>query len=223
MTDEEHTAALVAMMEATQQQTYKRRKEHAVTEQEIIEKVAQIIVGHCKVAKFTAPTLATGPLDIAQALADAGLLADCHQIQRAVKAEAERVELEYWRTGLRRKSWPAHPQVPDALAIAASLIHAQSYEDDVMDELLRKAAITIKTLRDGYGYAQAERDALAATVQRVRGLADESRVHNHVGDDGLGEYVVEQGECVDLDDLLAALDDPQEQPCSTIRALGEDS
>ena len=96
----------------------------------------------------------------------AGLLAD----------PADRDELEAWRSGRRRKSWPTIKSVPDGLRYAAELVRAQGTEGgDAHDALLREAAARLKALNDIAPILLAEKERaeaevadLRATVERVR-------------------------------------------------------
>ena len=81
---------------------------------------------------------------------------------------AAREELEHWRSGRRRKSWPVVEAVPDGLHYAAELARAQGTEGgEAHDELLRSAAMRLKRLHDTGGSLLAERDALAARLEAV--------------------------------------------------------
>ena len=89
-----------------------------------------------------------------------------------------------WETNpASRVPWADVPESNKAAmrsAVTALLVHV----DDIGPALIAEA--------------QAGRDLRDA----LRALADESRAHHHVDDGPDGEYVIEQGECVDLDDLL---------------------
>jgi hypothetical protein len=73
----------------------------------------------------------------------------------------ERRELERWRSGSLRKSWPVVKSVPDGLRYAAELARAQGTEGgDEHDELLRQAAIRLRDMNDAARVLVAERDLL---------------------------------------------------------------
>src|ERR1044071_4492424 len=75
--------------------------------------------------------------------------------------EQERRELERWRSGSLRKSWPKVESVPDGLRYAAELARAQGTEGgDEHDELLRQAAIRLRDMNDTARVLVADRDLL---------------------------------------------------------------
>jgi hypothetical protein len=72
----------------------------------------------------------------------------------------ERRELERWRSGSLRKSWPVVESVPDGLNYAAALARAQGTEGgDEHDELLRQAAIRLRDMNDAARVLVADRDS----------------------------------------------------------------
>jgi hypothetical protein len=75
--------------------------------------------------------------------------------------DQERRELERWRSGSLRKSWPVVESVPDGLRYAAELARAQGTEGgDEHDELLRQAAIRLRDMNDAARVLIADRDLL---------------------------------------------------------------
>jgi hypothetical protein len=75
--------------------------------------------------------------------------------------DQERRELERWRSGSLRKSWPVVESVPDGLRYAAELARAQGTEGgDEHDELLRQAAIRLRDMNDTARVLVADRDLL---------------------------------------------------------------
>lgn len=79
-------------------------------------------------------------------------------------------EVEHWRSGRRRKSWPVIKSVPDGVKYAALLARAQGTEGgDDHDRLLREAAQRLKALSDVAGVLLAERDRLRAAVSALGG------------------------------------------------------
>lgn len=105
----------------------------------------------------------------ADALADYGEQA----LARAERAEAE---LEAWRSGRRRKSWPTIESVPDGLHYAAELVRAQGTEGgDAHDELLRQAAMRLKELHDLAPVLLAEKERAEAEVAELRAMRDRVR------------------------------------------------
>lgn len=73
----------------------------------------------------------------------------------------ERRELERWRSGSLRKSWPKVESVPDGLRYAAELVRSQGTEGgDEHDELLRQAAIRLRDMNDAARVLVADRDLL---------------------------------------------------------------
>ena len=152
-----------------------------VIEQGRIEAAAKVI-RHWYVG--ASPT----PMDLARALHDAGLLADpadrdwqmCDQdaceYTTMFKARAERAEaeLEAWRSGRRRKSWPSIESVPDGLHYAAELVRAQGTEGgDAHDALLREAAARLKELNDIAPVLLADKERAEAEVDELQGRLSE--------------------------------------------------
>lgn len=86
------------------------------------------------------------------------------------KADAMEAELESWRTGRRRASWPRLESVPDGLHYAAELVRAQGAEPgEEHDALLRNASYRLKKLHDAVGPLLAERNAAKAEVDGLTG------------------------------------------------------
>lgn len=77
-------------------------------------------------------------------------------------------ELERWRSGLRRHSWPVVESVPDGLQVAAALARAQGTEGGGdHDRLLAGAAAKLRHLHDAASALLAQRDALRAAAREV--------------------------------------------------------
>lgn len=172
---------------------------------------------------------------IARALHAVGLLAD----------PADRDELEAWRSGRRRKSWPSIESVPDGLHYAAELVRAQGTEGgDTHDALLRGAAARLKALNDiapvllaEKERAEAEVAELRATVDRVRAIHREVAIYAYDDTNGVfkqdanGEHIRIESICAECssDDAIEAVENCEWSadwghheiawPCDTIRAL----
>lgn len=98
--------------------------------------------------------------------------------------EPLRAELERWRSGQRRRSWPVVESVPDGMAFAGALVRAQGTEGgDEHDLLLREAAVRLRDLSDVAGQLLALRDRERLSRQA---WAEEAMRLDHECDVALG-------------------------------------
>lgn len=104
-------------------------------------------------------------------------LRDARALYRSVVAPllAERdAELERWRAGLRRHSWPIVDEVPDGTKYAVELLRAMHDLDlgEPHDRLLGEAAARLKQLTEISGALLADRDRVEASRRDWAAEAD---------------------------------------------------